>query len=261
MSEQAKTLLLMAAVLAAVCIYAVIPQQIAVGEFLLKKMSITALKSNTKENANKIEQNKTITKTQRKKTNKIKHHTFLFIGDSMVEGLSRRFGDYAAENEHKLYTVIWYSSTTEKWAKTQTIEHFIKEYKPTYIILCLGSNELFINDLDIRQTYIEEITKKLHNYPYVWISPSVWNGETGIIDLIQKHVPKGSFYDSRPLKLERGADHYHPTWEASAEWMNKVADFMKSNKATYPLRLKTPKAHHKATNTKLLQPAFEGYKK
>ena len=53
-------------------------------------------------------------------------------------------------------TVIWYASTTEEWAKSQTIEHFINEYKPSYILLCLGSNELFVNDLDAREAYIKQ---------------------------------------------------------------------------------------------------------
>ena len=44
----------------------------------------------------------------------------LFVGDSMLEGLSPRFASYAASNGHKLYTVVWYGSTTLKWGETQT---------------------------------------------------------------------------------------------------------------------------------------------
>ena len=35
----------------------------------------------------------------------------LVVGDSMLEGLSPRLASYARLNGHKLYTVIWYSST------------------------------------------------------------------------------------------------------------------------------------------------------
>ena len=177
----------------------------------------------------------------------------------MVEGLSRRLGDYAEENGHKLYTVIWYASTTEKWAKSQTIEHFINEYKPSYILLCLGSNELFVNDLDAREAYIKTILNKLGNFPYVWIGPASWNGDTGIIDLIKKHTQQGCFFDSRGLKLKRGPDHYHPTWQAAALWLNKVATFMNSPKVAYPVALNIPRQHHKPTHTKQLQPTYNGY--
>ncbi len=41
--------------------------------------------------------------------------TILFIGDSMLDGLSPRLAAYAKENGHTLYTVVWYSSTSEFW--------------------------------------------------------------------------------------------------------------------------------------------------
>ena len=126
-------------------------------------------------------------------------------------------------------------------------------------MLCLGSNELFINDLDAREANIKAIVAKLGNYPYVWISPASWNGDTGIINLMKKHTKQGCFFDSRGLKLKRGPDRYHPTWKAAALWLNKVAAFMGSSKAACPVVLKTPKQHHKATNTKLLQPSFKGF--
>ena len=48
---------------------------------------------------------------------------FLFFGDSMLEGLSRRLCDYAAHNGHEQRTVLWYSSTSEKWATTNTLDY------------------------------------------------------------------------------------------------------------------------------------------
>lgn len=252
MREQSKIFLLLVAVLAIVVGYAIVPGEISFGKFTIKKISLAQLR--------KVDKNDSeIAPKHKKKKQHRSKQTFLFIGDSMVEGLSRRLGDYAEENHHKLYTVIWYGSTTEKWANSKTIEHFIKEYKPTYILLCLGSNELFVNDLDLRETHIKTIVAKLANFPYVWIGPASWNGDTGIIDLMKKHTKQGCFFDSRGLKLKRGSDHYHPTWEAAALWLNNVAAFMRSSKATYPVVLKDPLHHHKATNTKLLQPSFKGF--
>ena len=250
MHAQIKTLLLMAAVMAAIIVYAVIPTEITLGSYTIRKITLANLSQphvektkQTKHTAKKVHRNQTI----------------LFIGDSMVEGLSRRLGDYAGENGHKLYTVIWYSSSTERWGTTQTLEHFIAEYKPTYILICLGSNELFINDLANRTQYVQQLVKKIGNIPFVWISPSDWNGDTGINDVIKENVGKGHFFDSRNLKLKRGSDHYHPTWAAAAYWMDTAAKFIRSKECANPLQLNKPKAHHKATNTKLLQPSFEGY--
>ena len=50
---------------------------------------------------------------------KVKHpldtaaKNILFIGDSMLEGLSPRMAAYAKKNGHTLTSVIWYSSSTE----------------------------------------------------------------------------------------------------------------------------------------------------
>ena len=250
MQAQIKTLLLMAAVMAAIIVYAVIPTEITMGSYTIRKITLANLSQPL------IERSKPIKHTVKKVR---RNQTILFIGDSMVEGLSRRLGDYAGENGHKLYTVIWYSSTTERWGTTQTLEHFIAEYKPTYVLICLGSNELFINDLANRAQYVSEMVKKIGDIPFVWISPSDWNGDTGINDIIKERVGAGHFFDSRHLKLKRGSDHYHPTWEAAAYWMDTATKFIASNKCDNPLQLNSPKAHHKATNTSLLQPAFEGF--
>ena len=112
----------MAASLAVIIFYAVVPQKFSVGDFSVKKIGLLQFKKQEHPLA------KARPTTSRRR---VKNHKFLFIGDSMVEGLSRRMGDYAKENGHTIYTVIWYSSTTEKWAETQTLEHFVDEYKPT----------------------------------------------------------------------------------------------------------------------------------
>ena len=183
MHAQIKTLTLMAAVLAAIVVYAVIPKEVTLGSYTLKKITFSSIFHHTPQ-----------VKKHPKSGRKIhRNQTILFIGDSMVEGLSRRLGDYSAENGHTLYTVIWYSSSTERWGTTHTLEYYMHKYKPTYVIICLGSNELFVNDLENRAQYVREIVKKLGNTPFVWISPSDWNGDTGINDVIKENIGKEHF--------------------------------------------------------------------
>ncbi len=250
MREQFKILFLLLATIIVIATYALIPQYVKVAGIELKKISL---------NLKPAIKNRPKSKAYYNKNKKHKNQIFLFIGDSMVEGLSKRFADYTGDNGHKLYTVIWYGSTTEKWAKTNTLEYFINRYKPSYIIICLGSNELFVNDLNEREQYVKKIITKIDKIPYLWISPAPWNGDTGIINIIKYNTPKSNFYDSRPLKLRRGLDHYHPTRNSAAYWMNEVIHFMMKQKENSEIKLFYPKKHHKATNTKLLQPAFEGY--
>lgn len=165
----------------------------------------------------------------------------LFFGDSMLEGLTRRFIDYAEENGHRLKTVIWYSSSTEVWAKTDTLQHFIRKFQPTYIVICLGGNELFVRDLDNRRKYIARILDKIDDTPFVWISPPNWKEDTGINAAIAEAVGRDRYFDSTHLKLERGADHAHPTFPAAAKWMDLIAGWLQSDSVRHPIIMNRPK--------------------
>lgn len=164
----------------------------------------------------------------------------LFFGDSMLEGLSRRLCDYAMENGHELTSVIWYSSTSQTWAECDTLEHFIKKTSPSFMVVCLCSNELFVRDLKERDEYIGRIVSKMCDVPFVWISPPNWKEDTGINDLIIKHVGKDRYFDSRHLELKRGRDRVHPTFDAAEGWMDSVAVWMSSDSTRHPIRMDVP---------------------
>ena len=170
----------------------------------------------------------------------------LFIGDSMLEGLSKRFEDYASRNSHKLNTVIWYSSTSEIWANTDTLQYFLKKVDPSYVVICLGSNELFVKDAPRRKDYIKKIVGKLGNLPFVWISPPNWKNDTGINDAIISVVGKGRYFDSRSLNLARKSDHAHPTEVAAAGWMDTIARWIQSPACVNPLLMNYPERPSKS---------------
>ncbi len=95
--------------------------------------------------------------------------TILFIGDSMLEGLGPRLAAYAEKNGHTLYTVIWYSSTSEVWGQSDKLAHYMDMVKPTYVFVCLGANELFVSDIaNKRRGYVRKIISDIDTVPYVW---------------------------------------------------------------------------------------------
>ena len=183
---------------------------------------------------------------------------FLFFGDSMLEGLSRRLCDYAAHNGHEQRTVLWYSSTSEKWATTNTLDYYIREVQPTFIICCLCSNELFVRDLDRRDKFIATIVRKMGDIPFVWISPPNWKDDTGINELIIKHVGMERYFDSRHLTLARGKDKAHPTFEAAAHWFDLVAEWLESDHTAHPIVMERPTQKVKWSHVTMLQPNDPG---
>lgn len=153
----------------------------------------------------------------------------LFIGDSMLERLSPRIAAYAEENGHQMNTVIWYGSSTEVWATSGRAKECIRKYRPDYIIISLGGNELFITDIIARRTkYVKQIVAEFADIPYVWIGPPNWKKDTGINKMIQSVVPKGNFYLSYTpdQHYERAKDGAHPTPASAAKWADRICKWI-----------------------------------
>lgn len=179
---------------------------------------------------------------------------FLLIGDSMLEGLRRRLFDYCKENNHAMNVVIWYSSSTLWYGNCDTLKFFIEKYKPSYVLISLGTNEQFVKDLDRRNKCIKNITQQIGGLPFVWVGPPSWKKDTGINDLIKKNVGEGHYFDSSTLTLARAKDGAHPTKHAAVQWMDSLAVFLNKD-AAHPLRLNFPQTVQKTfPNTLLLQP-------
>lgn len=153
----------------------------------------------------------------------------LFIGDSMLERLSPRIAAYAEANGHQMNTVIWYGSSTEEWATSGRAKECIQKYRPDYIIISLGGNELFVNDIIARRTkYVKQIVAEFADIPYVWIGPPNWKKDTGINKMIQSVVPKGNFYLSYTpdQHYERAKDGAHPTPASAAKWADRICKWI-----------------------------------
>lgn len=184
--------------------------------------------------------------------------TILFIGDSMVECLFPRMSAYAKHNGHTLYTVVWYSSTTEIYGTRTTLKDYINKYKPDYILFSLGGNELFIRDIrQKRQQYVDELIRQMGNIPFVWIGPPNWKDDTGINDMISESVPSGCFYLSYTpdQHYNRKKDGAHPKADSSILWMDRICKWIMT-KSAHPIRLEAPPAGETARPDKLelLQP-------
>lgn len=169
-------------------------------------------------------------------------HTILLIGDSMLEGIAPRLAAYADHNGHTLYSVMWYSSTSKIWGSSDKLRNYISRLNPSFIIVCLGANELTVRDIaSARRQYVEKIIKDIDTIPYLWIGPPNWRRDTGINDLISSVTSEGSFFLSDGMDFERTADGAHPTRTSAALWVDSVMRWMPGN-ARSPIRMDFPEA-------------------
>lgn len=167
-------------------------------------------------------------------------HTILFIGDSMLDGLSPRLAAYAKASGHTLYSVVWYSSSTEIWGKSHRLAEYIRKVSPTYIFICLGANELFVKDIAQKRTpFIKEMIAEIDTIPYIWIGPPNWTEDTGINKMIADNTARGTYFKSDGMTFQRRSDGAHPTARSAIEWMDSVVRWMPHN-AAHPIRMDAP---------------------
>ncbi len=164
----------------------------------------------------------------------------LLIGDSMVAGLMHRLQDYCEANGHVQNSVIWYSSSTKWYAQTDTISYFIQKHQPSFVILVLGANELFIRDIiERRVDFVKQIVSQFDSIPYIWVGPPNWKKDTGINEMIQNHVDSSHFFLSANLHFDRLSDGAHPTKASSVLWMDSIAAWIMT-KSSYRIKLYEP---------------------
>jgi lysophospholipase L1-like esterase len=147
----------------------------------------------------------------------------LIIGDSMLDGLLPPLGDYAAENGHSVNAVIWYGSRTIDWARGTRLTAMLEAYQPTYVIVALGSSELFVRNVEKRAPAVRRVLQTIAPRRLVWIGPPNWKQDTGINALLEQEVGEGRYFRSAELDFERKRDRIHPTMESSRVWFQIVA--------------------------------------
>lgn len=178
----------------------------------------------------------------------------LYFGDSMIEKNRFRLAEYCNDNGHSYKGVIWYGSTSKEWAGTADIDTLIARHDPTFIFVSLGSNEMFVRDLEARESYVDTILAKMGDIPYVWIGPPNWKEDTGINDILRRHCGERNYYPSLNLSFERASDHVHPNRAASDRWIDSVATWITSGHASRIIRLDTPTSGNTKGSLSIIHP-------
>ena len=168
-------------------------------------------------------------------------HRILLIGDSESGGLRYPLNDYCLANGHKLILSLeWYSATTFNFGRSDTIQKIIAKYKPTYIFLVFGLNELYARDLKARKIAANQLAKKLRGIPYAWIGPANWDEDNGINKVFQSSADSATFFLTKKLTLTRAGDGRHPDVQGYRIWMDSIASWIQTS-ARYKMVMKPPR--------------------
>jgi hypothetical protein len=148
------------------------------------------------------------------------------VGDSQLENLRKPVRKRLMDNDYQLVaSVVWYGSTTKQWANTDTLAYFISKYKPDFVLIALGLNEVHAKDHERRKKYAQSIKNNLEQrkLPFYYIGPAFWMKDKGITTVLQETFGE-LFYPSHLLTLDRSTDGKHPSKDAAIVWFEKVAE-------------------------------------
>jgi hypothetical protein len=163
----------------------------------------------------------------------------LLIGDSMTEILVKALSNYCEENHHNLKSVVWVSSSISGWNKSQRLKNFVNEYNPTFVMIVLGSNELFTPNSPAREKNIKELISQADPADIVWIGPPNWKPDKGLYDQLVDVLGSDRVFESKNLTFKRQKDGIHPTFESSGYWTDAISEWI-MDKSRHKIILNKP---------------------
>jgi len=167
-------------------------------------------------------------------------HRVLLIGDSEAGGMKNVLNDYCQNNGHKLVaTVEWASATSLNFAKSDTISKIIKRYRPSFVFVLFGLNEVLAKDYSNRKALARQFQKRLNGIPYAWIGPTNWGYDYVVTDAFQAAADSAAFFSSKHLLLPKSTDGRHPSLSGYRIWMGNVANWLQES-SRWKIRMMPP---------------------
>jgi hypothetical protein len=179
-------------------------------------------------------------------------HRVLIMGDSESGGLCFQLYDYCQENGHNLVAALnWYSASIFNLAYADTVNDVIKKYKPTYIFIVVGLNEMYAKDLNNRRKAAQILAKKISGIPYTWIGPANYREDYGINQVFKESAEPGTYYLTKQLDLPKGGDKRHPSKVGYRIWMDSLAVWLQTE-AKYKIKMNPPVKRNRLYRSKII---------
>ena len=180
------------------------------------------------------------------------HQRIMLIGDSQAGGICYALNDYCSANGHRLESVfVWNSATILNFAYSTRIEEAIAKYKPTFIFVVMGLNELYAKDIAKRSKAAKLFHEKIKHIPYLWIGPANFKEDKGINKVFQSTADSGSFFLTKGMNLPKASDGRHPSSVGYQLWMDSIANWM-NERARYKIAMARPTKKYYPFKSKML---------
>jgi lysophospholipase L1-like esterase len=146
----------------------------------------------------------------------------LLVGDSMAEGIGPHLqkrveaaGGRFINGQERSSTIVW-------WQGSGKLRELLLKHQPDIVFIALGSNEIFIEQPELRVPLIKAMVGELGTRPAFWIGPPSWKPDKGLVNVIDENFQTGHFYNSNALKVPRAPDGKHPTAQGYHYWTDLI---------------------------------------
>jgi lysophospholipase L1-like esterase len=152
----------------------------------------------------------------------LRNKTVLLVGDSMAEGVGpwlqkkvEAVGGRFINGQERSSTIVW-------WQGSGRLRELVALHQPDVVFIALGSNEIFLEQPELRAPLIKQMVGVLGTRPGYWIGPPSWKPDSGLVRVIEDNFQPGHFYNSNDLKVPRAHDGKHPTAQGYQTWTDLV---------------------------------------
>jgi lysophospholipase L1-like esterase len=146
----------------------------------------------------------------------------LLIGDSMAEGIGPHLQKKVEAAGGRFINAQERSSTIVWWQGSGKLRELLLKHRPDIVFIALGSNEIFIEQPELRAPLIKAMVRDLGTRPAFWIGPPCWKPDKGLINVIDENFQAAHFYNSNDLQVARAPDGKHPTAQGYQYWTDLI---------------------------------------
>lgn len=153
----------------------------------------------------------------------------MLIGDSMAQGLAPQIKALATDER-----VPWIGrgvpgSRTDQWAGSPWLDRYLVEFRPTLVLVALGTNDAYSNQGDRELAAMRQVAAAIRSAgaDLIRIGPPALPAkqlgaalDRHYLDALAVEAPH--YFASDELELPRGPDGLHPTTLGFAGWAGRI---------------------------------------
>jgi len=127
-----------------------------------------------------------------------------------------------------------------------SVPSLLQTYNPDLVIISLGGNDVMLQDPSSRTEHVRRLVSYVGDRPCVWVAPSLWRGETGVLSIIREHSKPCRYFDTNmiaPNLARTKGDPIHPSHPARRKWARILVGWLAQERdptGTRPWELRSP---------------------